>query len=280
MKREDIYIRDPFVFVEDNIGTTDENCWSGKAKSFLGYKSEDLENFEGPYILFENSDDFWANENFWGPELYKIKGKYYTVASFYKEGKNRAVQILVCDEVFGKYIPLEKPFTPKEWVCLDATLYEEDGKLYTVFSHEWVQCRDGEMVLGILEKNLIDLKGEPVVLFKASSGPWVVPLDPVKNTYVTDAPFIYKLSNGNLAMLWSSFGKNGYAIGQLISQNGIKGPWIHIKEPLFSNNGGSAMIFVFKGKTYISFHHPNAPHMKERPFFLEITEENGLIAIK
>ena len=57
MKANEIYMRDPFIFVEDGVaylvGTTDENAWGGPASGFLGYKTEALENFEGPFTLFE-----------------------------------------------------------------------------------------------------------------------------------------------------------------------------------------------------------------------------------
>jgi hypothetical protein len=49
--------------------------------------------------------------------------------------------------------------------------------------------------------------------------------------FVTDGPFIHKLENGKLLMLWSSDGKDGYAMGMAISSNGIKGPWSHFEKP-------------------------------------------------
>ena len=149
MKINEIFMRDPFLYVEDGvgylIGTTDKTAWAGPATGFLGYKTTDLVNFEGPFVLFERDENFWANENFWAPELHKYNGKYYIVASFKKKGIHRASQMLVCDEPFGTYKPLDKPFTPSEWECLDATLYEENGKLYTVFCHEWTQIKNGEI---------------------------------------------------------------------------------------------------------------------------------------
>ena len=60
MKLNEIYMRDPFIFVEDDtcflVGSTDKQVWEGKAFGFLGYKSKDLVNFEGPFVLFENTD--------------------------------------------------------------------------------------------------------------------------------------------------------------------------------------------------------------------------------
>ena len=283
MKREEIFIRDPFLYVEDGVGylvgTTDHTAWGGPATGFLGYKTTDLENFEGPFVLFERDENFWADQNFWAPELHKYNGKYYIIASFKKDGIHRASQMLVCDEVFGKYKPLKTPFTPKDWECLDATLYEEDGVLYTVFCHEWTQIKNGEVCLGVLNEDLCSLKGEPVTLFKATDAPWVISHTATKDDFVTDGPFLYKMKNGSLLMLWSSQGVEGYAMGIAVSNNGIKGPWKQIEKPLFSKDGGHGMIFDFNGKTYVSLHHPNMPFLSERPHFFEIKEENGILVI-
>lgn len=283
MRIDEIYMRDPFLFVENGvgylIGSTDKNLWGGPANGFLGYKTTDLVNFEGPFVLFERTDNFWANENFWAPELHKYNGKYYIVASFKKEGLHRASQMLVCNEPFGHYKPLDKPFTPGEWECLDATLFEEDGELYTIFCHEWTQIKNGEICLGVLNDDLISLKGEPITLFKATTAPWVVSHTETKDDFVTDGPFIYKLKSGKLLMLWSSFGIEGYAMGMAVSDCGIKGPWRQIEKPLFSKDGGHGMVFDFDGKTYISLHHPNGPFLSERPKFLEIKVENDRFII-
>ena len=278
MTINEIFMRDPFLYVEDGvgylIGTTDKTAWGGPATGFLGYKTTDLVNFEGPFVLFERDENFWANENFWAPELHKYNGKYYIVASFKKEGIHRASQMLVCEEPLGTYKPLDKPFTPCDWECLDATLYEENGKLYTVFCHEWTQIKNGEICLGELNSDLCSLKEKPITLFRATDAPWVVSHTESKDDFVTDGPFIYKLKNGNLLMLWSSNCEYGYAMGMAISKSGIKGPWIHVEKPLFSKNGGHGMVFNFNNKIYVSLHHPNAPFLSERPKFFEVEEEN------
>lgn len=282
MRAEDIYLRDPFVFVEDGvaylIGTTDENAWCGKAKGFCGYKSTDLVRFEGPYVLFEAGKDFWADENFWAPELHKIGGKYYIFASFKSEGKRRASQALVSDKPFGRYVPVGKPFTPPAWECLDATFFSEGGKAYTVFCHEWVQCKDGEMCLGALNADMDELEGEPKVLFRASEAPWTSPFN--GNNFITDGPFLYRLASGKLLMLWSSLGKDGYAMGMSVSEKGICGPWKHLRQPLFGADGGHGMAFCFNGKLYVSLHCPNQPHMSERPFFYEAEECDDRLVLK
>lgn len=63
--------------------------------------------------------------------------------------------------------------------------------------------------------------------------------------YVTDAPYIHRLDDGMLILLWSGFDKQGmYAIGQANSPSGeITGPCLHEPMPLNSDDGGHAMLF-------------------------------------
>jgi len=284
IKREDLFIRDPFVYVEDDVaylvGTTDRDYFDGPAQGYLGYKTTDLENFEGPYELFKVTPDFWGEKNCWACELHKVRGKYYLSASCKGEVHPRAGQIFVSDAPFGKYTPIQKPFTPEGWECLDPTLYEEDGKLYTVFCHEWLQCHDGEIVLGELNDTLDGLKGEPTVLFRASEAPWSVGLNGGKD-FITDGPFLYPLKSGKLLMLWTSRGENNcYKMGMAVSERGVKGPWRQYSKPLYEEDGGAGMIFNFRGKKYLSLHKPDAPMYQERAFFYEIEETEDGVVIK
>lgn len=282
MKRKDFYIRDPFLLVEDGVGylvgTTDETAWSGPADGFLGYRTTDLENFDGPFRLFSAGDGFWSREHFWAPELHKVGEQYCLVASFKSDTRRRACQILTSKTPLGEYRPTASPFTPPEWECLDATLWEEDGILYTVFCHEWQQCYNGEICLARLNATLDGIEGEPRVLFRATDAPWVVYHD--GGGYITDGPFIHRLKSGKLLMLWSSVGKKGYAVGMAVSEKGIKGPWRQIEEPLFEENGGHAMAFTFGGKLYVALHCPNDPHLEERCAFFEAEEREDRIVLK
>ncbi len=269
------------MYVEDGVaymvGTTHESTWGGKVKGFCGYRTYDLENFEGPFVLFEANSSFWADKDYWAAELHKYNGKYYLFASFKSDDRRRASQALVCDEPFGRYVPVGDQITPSAWECLDATLYVEDGVPYTVFCHEWLQCADGEMILAELNENFDGIKGDMQTLFKASSAPWT---DKFRgDNYITDGPFLKKMSNGTLLMLWSSFCKTGYALSMAISQNGVHGPWQHIDEPLFAENGGHGMVFDFKGDTYVALHSPNDPDGEERAHFFRVRENGDVLEI-
>lgn len=279
MKRSEINLRDPFVLTENQklylYGTAGKNSWCGRSCGFNVYVSEDGENFTEKKI-FEPSQNFWADENFWAPEVHKIRNKYYMFASFYKQGLKRRSQILVCDTPDGTFCPIGEPLTPKEWDCLDATYFEEDGKKYTVFCHEWTQCDDGEMILAELDDDL-QIKGGVKKLFNASDAPWVKDIENGK--FITDGPFIRRMNCGRLIMLWSSNGKTGYAMGMAVADR-IGGPWKHIAEPLISSDGGHGMIFEKDGKLFLTYHMPNHPSGAERPYFVEIAEENGRYVLK
>ncbi len=282
MKLKDIYIRDPFILKENGkyymYGTTDSTAWAGPAEGFKVYVSSDLENFEEK-VIFSANKDFWSNENYWAPECHKIDGKFYLFASFYAEGSMRRSQILVCDTPDGTFKPLNTPLTPADWNSLDATYFEDGGKRYTVFCHEWTQIKNGEICVAELDENL-QIKGEIKSLFKATDAPWVRMLDVGTDNYVTDGPFLRRMTNGKILMLWSSFGDYGYAMGMAVADK-IDGEWTHIETPLINKNGGHGMIFEdYNGKLFTVYHHPNNPHMSERAHFEEVIEKDGILVIK
>lgn len=268
LKLKNIYIRDPFILKEGEkyylYGTTDPQAWQGSADGFKVYVSDDLKHFKEK-VVFENDGAFWADENYWAPEVHKYRGKYYMFASFFKKGNRRRSHILVCDKPDGRFVPLDEPLTPSDWDCLDATFFEDGGKLYTVFCHEWLQVKDGEICLAELDENF-KIKGDIKVLFRASEAKWTRPIGEKSDCYVTDGPFIRRLKSGKLLMLWSSFSESGYAMGMAIADH-IEGKWRHIEEPLIKCDGGHGMIFEDDGRLFVTYHKPNEPHMLERAYF-------------
>ena len=280
LKKQDIRIRDPFIYVDRKngkyymYGTTKldipDSLVAGSC--FAVYVSTDLENFEGPFVIFDGEkENFWATCDYWAPELHEYKGKYYLFASFKAEGKMRATQILVSDSLLGPFKPIsDKPQTPSEHMCLDGTLWVEDGVPYLVYCHEWVQIYEGEICAVRLSDDLTTPIGEPKVLFKASQSPYAYSFKEKdgKKCYVTDGPYLFK-ENGKLNLIWSSFDKNlNYAVLTATS-DGLFKEWTHLP-PKYDFDGGHSMIFFdLNGKKKISLHAPNdAPN--ERAQFLDI----------
>jgi hypothetical protein len=146
-----------------------------------------------------------------------------------------------------------------------------------VFCHEWTQIVDGTMELVRLSDDLSKPLTEPVTLFNASDAEWVLPVQ--EHGEITDGPFLYKSKNGKLIMIWSSFGTNGYAIGQAISENGrIAGPWTQAAL-IFKENGGHGMIFkTFDDQLVLLFHQPNISPQERAQMYL-IEEENDRLVL-
>lgn len=287
LKRTEIAIRDPYILTAPDgsmylYGTTNGGSPLGAKSCICGYKTDDLENYSDRVLLFEANDDFWANKDFWAAEVHFYKDKYYMFASFKADNRCRASQILVSDTPLGKFVPLtDSPITPMDWECLDATLYIEDGIPYTIFCKEWVQVRDGEMYAQRLSDDLKQPVGEPKYLFKASDAKWSKGFDNGvhKENYVTDGPFIYKLKSGKLAMLWSTVGHEGYAMGVAYADS-IMGEWTQHDEPLYKKDGGHGMVFEYDNRLYMSLHSPNGPLNAERPHFFEIEESGNNLKVK
>ena len=282
MKRTDINIRDPFVLVHEGTyylyGTRGATCW-GPADGFDVYVSRNLEDWDGPFVCFHNDGSFWADRNYWAPEVYFYQGAFYMFASFKHPDVRRGTAILKAESPLGPFVPhSDGCVTPKDWECLDGTLYiDRKGKPWMVFCHEWVQAGDGEVDAIPLTDDLRAPAGEPRLLFHASEATWCKMMHHSSGVdgCVTDGPFLWRTADGTLLCLWASFSAGGYTEGVAVSDNGdIDGHFTQV-EPLFMDDGGHGMVFrALDGQLYLTLHSPNA-HLEERPFFHPITERDG-----
>jgi hypothetical protein len=300
LRLDEIRMRDPFIlepvpgeFVL--FGTSDRNVWSGPATGFDCYTSNDLEHWEGPFAAFRPPADFWADAQFWAPEVYALDGRFFMFGTFATSTGNRprGVAVLASDLATGPYQPWsDGAVTPAAEPCLDGTLYiDEDSTRWLVYSRgtegtaDAPGITDGEMRAVRLAPDLRTAAGEPALLFKASAAAWTRPLrfpegvEPPKDLNLaadplfTDGPFVVRSPEGSLLMLWSSHGEAGYAMGIAESKSGtIKGPWIQQADPVWSSNGGHGMVLrTSGGRDYLVFHGPNdTPNERVRITGVEI----------
>lgn len=300
IKTEDLYIRDPYIVTDEAHGvyylyrSASANVFDSDGNAIGGvevFKSRDLENWEGPKRVLTIPQDNWITGTIWAPEVHKYNGKYYIFATIntglqWKRSPEghvkytfRGTQVFWSKSPEGPFQAFgREPFTPIDQMCLDGTLWVEDGHPFMVYCHEWVEVVDGEMVLVPLKKDLSAPAGAPVRLFCASAAPWVKEDD----RFVTDGPFIYKTKTGKLLMMWSSFtDEGGYAIGIAESTTGrIMGPWKQQEKPLFTRDGGHGMIFrSLEGKLYLVLHSPNHGGL-ERAHFYEIEDFGDGLGLK
>ena len=298
MKTKNIHIRDPFILPVAATktyylyGTTGKSTWEGPGEGFNVYRSTNLANWDGPFPAFRPDNGFWATINFWAPEVHAYNGRFYMFASFKAPQCYRGTQILVADRPEGPFAPLtDRPITPPNWECLDGTLHiDQDCAPWIIFCHEWVQIHNGSIVAQRLSDDLTDTVGRPILLFNASEAPWVRPIRGWPDApdaphrfpcYVTDGPFLHRLPDGDLLMLWSSFGEQGYTLAIARSETDhITGPWIQDSTPLWTDDGGHGMLFrTFDGRLYVTFHSPNRSPL-EHPVFIEVEETSDTLRTK
>ena len=282
MLLSEINLRDPFVLLHGGkyylYGTRGATCW-GPADGFDVYSSEDLARWEGPVECFHNDGGFWADRNYWAPEVHPYRGGFYMFASFKSDARRRGTASLRADSPLGPFAPWsEGPVTPAAWECLDGTFHVDGGgRPWMVFCHEWVQAGDGSVCALPLTDDLKAAAGEPVALFHASDAGWARRMHHSSGIegYVTDGPFLWRTADGALLCLWASFSQGGYTEAQAVSESGdIKGPWRQI-EPLFMEDGGHGMVFRDRaGGLFLALHSPNE-HLKERPVFHPVAEDGG-----
>lgn len=293
-KTSDLNIRDPFITVD-----REEGCYylitstrkQGRG-ALIAYKSLDLKMWGEVGYVYQARTDYIGNSHFWAPDFYQYKGNYYcfiTVGRTANPSINMGTTILKggTSPVDG-YQPLLPPdqlnITPANMVALDGSLYVDDQEVpYMVFCHEWTQVHDGGVWAVRLKDDLSGADGEAWKLFSASESGWAVSGGGDENI-ITDGTIIWKdKESGNLIMTWSSMsaakeiGVQNYSIGQAISRSGkIEGPWEHDPIPLWSSNGGHAMVFEdLEGNLKIAFHSPNSPEGKERVTISDIEVKNG-----
>ncbi|WP_321996611.1 glycoside hydrolase family 43 protein [Draconibacterium orientale] len=309
-KLGDIPIRDPYILsVEEQETYYLYSATRGEFKGPNGrqgicvYKSSDLSSWEGPFIVFENPEGFWADPDhgIWAPEVHRYNDKYYLFATFTNPEDTidirldgipvmmRGTQILIANSPMGPFQPfnLKKPTTPEDWSALDGTLWLENENPFMVFCHEWVQINEGTFEYVEMNKDLSEFTSKPKKMFKVNEAGWVERMDILGKKYkgqlipgfVSDGPFIYRLPSGKIICLTSSFGEKGYSLSYAIAESGkLAGPWFHPEKPLLTGGHGHGMLFkTFDGKLMLICHYPNTSPSKA--VIYEVEELNSGITI-
>ena len=292
----DIRAHDPFI-----VSDKERGCYFWAADSLLlrregrecgGVdirKSTDLVNFEEPVAAWRPPKDFFAQWQYWAPELHFHNGRWFMFTTTTGEMKGagietgafptdkiRGTMVFVSDKPEGPYEPWsDGPLTPLNMLTLDGTLYvDKKGKPWMVYCHEWLQVIDGTMEAIPLSEDLKKAAGDPVHLFKASDAAWSKGgycesyggVEYKKTIYVTDGPFLFHDLSGGLCMLWTTSSNGVYTTGIARSPSGeVTGPWFQSETPLYDQDGGHAMLFkTLEGKDMLAMHIHHSTRGNER----------------
>lgn len=278
MKRDEIQIRDPFVFVENGvyylIGTTGSDPW-GSGSDLALFASYDLEEFEKKRVMVTDGS-LDSYKNIWAPELHKYRGKYYLIVSAVRKDVGRGSFIFVSDKVDGDYKMLTGSYaTPAEWGCLDATLFVHEDKPYLCFANEWMtpitNDGDGSLYMAELSEDLTEIIGKPKKIISGKNSEIAIEVSDKSGTvngYIAEGPYLYE-EDGNIVLLWSTVGKSGYTVVKSVSKNGVFGDY-EFDKIVFSEDGGHCMCFTdLEGGRRLTLHQPNGTpneRMKLFPF--------------
>ena len=98
----DLRIRDPFVVTDipnaryvmvASIGNRQRG-----AKGWECYTSKDLRHWQAPVTVFTPPAGFWADRDFWAPEIHAYRGKFYLFGTLSAERAKRGTQLFVADD--------------------------------------------------------------------------------------------------------------------------------------------------------------------------------------
>ena len=211
--------------------------------------SEDLIHWSDPVTIFDcNGTDFWGPQGYPATELHLINGKYYLVGTGKEPESVGRPMILVSDNAAGPYTWIKnQPHGPQGWDTCDATVYvDEDNHPWLLFSHLWYESSDGQIVLQPLSDDFSECIGGPMVLFRGSDAKWADSQiwSHTDGGAIAEGPFMYKMEDGSLNMLWTGRSRTGYCTAQAKSKTGkIWGPWEQVDRPLYAHDGGHCAVF-------------------------------------
>lgn len=299
----DFTCSDPFIVRDDAAGVYrlyHNTCVRTASDPLVVmHTSKDLVDWSEPKGVLYLQQSF-ACDSLWAPEIHFWRGKWYLFGTIHKPvdpknllpvlvpdyNPNRrksylATWTFVADALEGPFKPFaDRAITPEAWSSLDGTLFEQDGKPYMVFCHEWTQLRDGTIDAVEMVPDLSKAVGRPFTLLKASDLYAAVVGKPMKNSNgVTDGPFFHRTKTGKLLMLWSSAFR-GYLQAVSRSESGrLEGPWTH-HELIREKDSGHGMVFkTFDGRLALALHSPNRRHVDKRLRVFELEDTGDMLKV-
>jgi len=134
---------DPFILDNGDGNYYMYGTGGGAVDGFSTYSSTNLQDwdYEGQ-VYFGNTEDSWTSGNFWAPEVYKIKDRYYLFFSAdWKnnpagELENFRIGVAVSESPTGPFNELEnQPLFDPGYPIIDANVFQDDdGTFYLYYS--------------------------------------------------------------------------------------------------------------------------------------------------
>jgi len=282
---------DPYILFDKASDTYYMYGTGGGAKDgFSTYSSKDLINWKNEgQVYFGNRPGAWGVKDFWAPEVYAYKGKYYMFFSAHwgfnptNELENFKIGVAVADQPTGPFTDLsDKPLFDPGYPLIDANVYfDPNGKLYLYYSRccyknpvksevaDWAREKgwfneiEESWVYGVeLKPDFSGVIGEPVLLLR----PPLKMNDPQSewesrsvtskevNRRWTEGSFAFKKGNTYYLMYSANyFGGANYAIGYATSKNPLGSFKKADNNPILQKNTGQGGVVSGTGHNSVLF---------------------------
>lgn len=232
----------------------------GVRDGFKIYSSTDLKSWKDGGVIYKgNTDDSWCVANFWAPELYEYKGRYYLLFSAdwrrnpTREKENFRIGVAVSGSPTGPFKDLyDRPIFDPGYPVIDGNLHFENGRVYLYYSRccykhsvesevaQWARKKgmyeniEESWVYGVeMKPDFSGIIGEPIALLRPPismsdrQAEWEsrsVTSGEVNRRW-TEGSTIFK-KNDTYYMMYSAnfFGGKNYAVGYATSKSPL-GPF-------------------------------------------------------
>ncbi len=124
----DVLIADPFIYREGNTyylyGTAADD-------GLYVWTSHDLVNWQRNGYALKRTQSSWARRNFWAPELFKYRGKYYLHFTAQNANHDRRIVLAEGDSPLGPFKEKLAPWWDPGNSVIDSDVFkDDDGKMY------------------------------------------------------------------------------------------------------------------------------------------------------
>jgi beta-xylosidase len=261
----------------------------GIEDGFKMYSSSDLKKWKDEGRIYQgNTETSWNSGNFWAPELYEYRGKFYLVFSAdwrenpTKEKENFRIGVAVSDSPKGPFKDLfNHPIFDPGYPVIDGNLLFEDGRIYLYYSRccyknpveseiaRWAKQKklfneiEESWVYGVeIKTDFSGITGTPQLLLrpplsmKDKQSEWEsrsVTSGEVNRRW-TEGSFIFK-KNSTFYLMYSAnfFGGKNYAVGYATSKSPL-GPFRKAENnPVLQKNTEQGGIVTGTGHNSITY---------------------------
>ena len=226
-------VADPFVFRE---GDTYYLYGTSARDGLLVWTSTDLVNWQPRGHAYRRTDESWARRDFWAPELFKHRDKYYlhfTANGGTREKPVRRLVLAEGDAPLGPFRQIRAPWFETEFDTIDGPVFRDrDGQLYldSVYLPDPPKIDAFEIHVRKLDENLTP---------SAQSTRCITASEPWEGKNVNEGPFV--LRHGDTYLLTYSgmpYTSPNYAVGIATAKSPL-GPWTKSTEgPILKRGPG------------------------------------------